>query len=107
MTIYEKRRFERKGCCLEVHYESPTLSLKAVVKNISQGGCFINTPYLDTIGTSGMIFIKPPCERSPIAIPTKVVYTKDDTIESSGMGIKFQFYHPEDIVKITQLIARI
>lgn len=105
MVIYEKRRFERKDCWLEAHYESPTLSLKAVVKNISCGGCFINTPYLDTIGTSGMIFIKPPYGRSPIAIPTRVVYTRDDTVESSGMGIKFQFYHPEDIIKITHIMG--
>ncbi len=107
MATLEKRQFERKSCYVEAHYESPTLSLNVVIKNISPGGCFINTPYLDTIGTSGMIFIKLPHDRSPIGLLAKVVYTKDDSLTGSGMGLKFQFYRAEDILKINQIINQI
>ncbi len=107
MTTAEKRSEERKDCFLEAHYESPTLSLNVVVRNISSGGCFISTPYLDMIGTSGMLFLNSGSQKRPVAIPSKVVYTRDDSINSAGMGIKFLHHSSEDILKINDILKQL
>lgn len=107
MTTAEKRSEERKNCNLEAHYESPTLSLNVVVRNISSGGCFINTPYLDIVGTSGMLFLNIAKQQRPVAIPSKVVYIRDDNIFNSGMGIKFLYHKSEDLLKVKEILNRI
>ncbi|MCX7958316.1 MAG: PilZ domain-containing protein [Deltaproteobacteria bacterium] len=107
MTTAEKRSEERKACYLEAHYESPTLSLNVVVRNISSGGCFINTPYLDIIGTSGMLFLSMSGLKRPVAIPAKVVYTRDDSIDNAGMGIKFLHHSSEDILKMNDILKQL
>lgn len=106
MVLKEKREEERKECYIEAHYESPNLSLNVVVKNISGGGCFINTPYLDIVGTSGMLFLNTDKNNRPIAIPSKVIYTKDDNINNSGMGIKFLYHSSDDILKIKEILNK-
>ncbi|MGB9599701.1 MAG: PilZ domain-containing protein [Myxococcota bacterium] len=107
MTSYEKRQEERKKCYIEAHYESPNLSLNVVIKNISGGGCFINTPYLDIVGTSGMLFLKTDKEKGPIAIPSRVVYTRDDDITNAGMGVKFVYNSSDDILRIKDILREI
>ncbi|MCX7944800.1 MAG: PilZ domain-containing protein [Deltaproteobacteria bacterium] len=102
--IQERRKEERKSCYIEAHYESPTLSLNVVVRNISSGGCFINTPYLDIVGTCGMLFLNLPQKRGTIAIPSKVIYTRDRDIDNSGMGIKFLYYSSDDILRIKEIL---
>lgn len=104
MTTIERRSEGRIECNIEAHYESPTLSLNVVVKNMSSGGCFIHTPYLDIVGTSATLFIKLNNQPTSIAIPAKVVYTRDDSINSAGMGIKFLPQSAEDILKVTEVL---
>jgi len=107
MTTSDKRSSERRDCYIEAHYESPNLSLNVVVRNISNGGCFIVSPFLDTPGTTGMVFLNLPQKRTPVAIPAKVVYTRDDTIISSGMGIKFLLNTSDDLLKINNVLQAI
>lgn len=106
MSFSERRSEERKSCYIEAHYESPTLSLNVVVKNISSGGCFINTPFLDIVGTSCMLFLNLPGKKNPVAIPSKVVYTRDDSINNSGMGIKFLCNSAQSILNINEVLKQ-
>ena len=104
MNKIERRGFERKNCYIEAKYESPNLSLNVVLSNISEGGCFILSPFLDTPGTSGALFLRFPKMNEPVVLLTKVVYTKDDTISSSGMGIKFIYNSPEVVERMKQIL---
>jgi len=107
MNSIERRGSERRRCYIEAHYESPNLSMNVVLTNISDGGCFIISPFLDTPGTPGMIHLNLPRRDTHVVLPTKVVYTKDDTLNSSGMGIKFLYNSPEVIENIKKILQNI
>jgi len=107
MTTLEKRSEERKICNIEAHYESPNLSLNVVIKNISGGGCFINTQYLDVVGTGGMLFIYLSEQKRSLTIPFRVVYTRDDNVANSGMGVRFLFNTSEDILGVKEILKKL
>ncbi len=92
----ERRKHTRKSCSVAVKGLVWDSAFKALAKNISLGGAFIETPYAFATGDPDlqvfatkekvflMFFARPPHHDEPIHVPSNVVWNRPD-----GFGVEF------------------
>lgn len=102
-----ERRSPRYAIEIPVIYSSASLTIDALVRDISEGGMFIRTELLDPVGT--------PCEvtalpdgHSAMVFAGVVVHVADDLSagRGSGLGIKFVGGSPEAQTWLEALLLR-
>ena len=89
-----KRRYPRITLGAQVHYISEHLSITEETRDISLGGIFINTGFLDPVGTAAVLRIHLPEQDELLVTPGVVRWTTLDREETSevlgaGMGLEF------------------
>jgi type IV pilus assembly protein PilZ len=84
----ELRRFSRKPLGQAVDFSTKALEfalrMDGVGKDISLGGMFILTDFPTRIGEEVVVYLTLPGEKTEIALPAIVRWTRDD-----GMGVQF------------------
>jgi Tfp pilus assembly protein PilZ len=84
--LTEKRKYPRKSCSINVRYAAYLdTNHIAMMKDISQGGAFINTNSFLDIGQDILLKIQLPGLSKPMGVLGEVVWH-----HPHGMGVKFK-----------------
>jgi CheY-like chemotaxis protein len=90
----ERRNQERVPACILAHYASETMTLQGVLSNLSNGGIFIESRFLDPAGSKTIISFNTYSSLGILKIKGRVVHTvinaSDNLKFTSGMGIHFE-----------------
>jgi type IV pilus assembly protein PilZ len=92
----ERRKHVRVPTKLRVQYRTRENLKDAIVRNVSKGGLFINTPYPPAIGTTFVLIIQVDVTGDSVEVPCEVVTNNvinnpgaSMKSEQLGMGVKF------------------
>jgi Tfp pilus assembly protein PilZ len=96
----DRRRHVRVPTKLLVQYRTRDNLKDAIVRNVSKGGLFINTPFPPAVGTTFVLIIQIDVTGESVEVPCEVVtnhVTRDgpaapdaeSTSDQLGMGVKF------------------
>ena len=95
----EKRKHPRVSVSWPARMETPEGSLKAQLKDISQGGAFVVCSKPLPLTEKFRIFVDPP-EQTPLELNAEVVWSNanvpEDKIINRGMGIRF-INNPDEV----------
>lgn len=80
----DRRKKTRKSGIIPVTYRSPSSSDRAIIKNISVGGVFIETHEAFSVGQEITMEISPPKTEKTIKIIGEIVW-----IGANGVGVQF------------------
>lgn len=88
----ERRQHVRVPSRILVEFSSPGQLKDAVIRNVSRGGLFINTPFAPEIGTHLVLLLGIGHQTDKIEIPCEVVSKNvgdDFSTQNHGMGVRF------------------
>jgi uncharacterized protein (TIGR02266 family) len=102
------RHYPRHNVELEVTMESETNFYMGLTENLSEGGLFIATHVLKTLGTRVEVSFKLPDMAEPIKVTGTVRWLREfsptsDT--SPGMGVRFEHLSAEHTEQIRRFLA--
>jgi Tfp pilus assembly protein PilZ len=104
----ERRKHLRVPTRLLIEVESQDKLREAVIRNISLGGLFIDTPIVLAIGESFTLCIRVGATGERVDVPCEVVSSNvgpDFDVPSTGIGVKFGTLGPEQREAIDELFA--
>lgn len=88
LALAERRRASRTRVHLDADYGSKSLELSCQVVCISRTGLFLNSDYLDELGSIVALNLRLPTEPAPVRLAGRVVRVVALT-QIAGMGIQF------------------
>jgi len=101
MTQSERRFFRRIDAVVEFHYTSNSPPLTARIRDLSEGGLFVDTPNpLPVESLVTFTFVLQPVSDKPILGRGVVRWCE----EAVGMGVQFLNLADDDRVKIRQFV---
>jgi Tfp pilus assembly protein PilZ len=102
-----QRRDPRYAMEVPVIYSSESLTVDAIVRDLSRGGMFVATELLDPIGTTCEITALPD-GHGALRFTGLVVHVSDDrsSARGAGIGVKFAGGSPEALAWLEQTLAR-
>jgi len=83
----EKRSAQRVPVRLTACYRSQAATIEGLVTDLSRGGMFLSSAFLDAPGTSGVIEVALPGQGPPLCLRGEVVRVASKP--EPGMGIRF------------------
>jgi Tfp pilus assembly protein PilZ len=95
----DRRKYPRKKCFMEVNYATPQVCDHNFMKDISEGGMFVQTDKALSVGDDMILTFSFPGKSYIIKAIGNIV-----RIEKDGVGIEFQNEMMKDINKITNFI---
>lgn len=104
-----RRQHERYPVSLMVRFASEMLvfdgeaEFEGAVENISRGGVFIRSDFLETPGTAVQLWVIVPRSESPLALVGQVAWISEKPPRGPGMGICFA--GPLDEKVLNRLVA--
>lgn len=108
----ERRRHVRVPTRMLVQYRTRDNLKDAIIRNVSKGGLFINTPFPPAIGTTFVLIIQVDVTGESVEVPCEVVTNNvvrdgSSTLKSEqlGMGVKFIGLGAEQRRAVEQLFA--
>jgi len=96
----DRRKHQRKKCFMEVNYATPQVCDNNFMKDISEGGMFVQSDKKVSVGDDIILTFSFPGKSYIIKAVGSVV-----RVESEGIGIEFQNEMMRDINKITNFIG--
>jgi Tfp pilus assembly protein PilZ len=88
----ERRKHVRIPSRILVEFSSPGHLKSAVIRNVSRGGLFINTPFAPEIGTKLVLVLSVGAQGEKLEIPCEVVSNNVGdgfSTNNLGMGVRF------------------
>jgi pSer/pThr/pTyr-binding forkhead associated (FHA) protein len=107
MENVKQRAEPRYAIEVPVIYSSETLTIDAIVRDISRGGMFVETELLDPVGTTCEVTALPD-GHGALRFSGVVVHVTDSLIRAgaSGLGIRFTSGSPEAMSWLEAVVSR-